>query len=99
MEIMAERIRSTPETIARTEVIGAANGGTLEAWRQSGVVQRKTWLAALDARTRDSHVEAHGQTVALEADFVVGGHLGPAPGQIGEPDEDINCRCSMTAKV
>lgn len=97
-EVMAERIRSTPETIARTEVVGAANGGTLEAWRQSGeVVESKVWLAALDDRTRESHVEAHGQTVGLDEDFVVGGASGPAPGQMGDPDEDINCRCSMTA--
>lgn len=96
-EVMAERIRSTPETIARTEVVGAANGGTLEAWRQSEVVESKVWLAALDDRTRESHVEAHGQTVGLDEDFVVGGASGPAPGQMGDPDEDINCRCSMTA--
>lgn len=98
-EIMAERIRSTPETIARTEVIGAMNGGTLEAWRQSGVVRQKTWVAALDARTRDSHVQAHGQTVGLDEDFIVGNGRGPAPGQIGLPEEDINCRCTMVAVV
>jgi SPP1 gp7 family putative phage head morphogenesis protein len=98
-EVMAERIRSTPETIARTEVIGAANGGTLEAWRQSDVVEKKVWLAALDDRTRHSHIEAHGQTRDLDEDFEVGAGRGPVPGQIGRPEEDINCRCTITAEV
>lgn len=90
-EVMAGRIRSSAETIARTEVIGASNGGALEAARQSGVVKRKVWLAALDERTRETHVAAHGQTVGLDEDFEVGGGRGPAPGQIGLPEEDINC--------
>ena len=97
--VMGDRIRSSGEAIARTEVIGASNGGTLEAWKQSDVVEDKVWLAALDDRTRDSHVEAHGQTVGLDEDFTVGGGSGPAPGQIGIAEEDINCRCSMTAKL
>ena len=97
--VMGERIRSTPETIARTEALGAANAGTLEGWRQSGVVRQKTWLAALDERTRDSHVEAHGQTVGLDEEFEVGGARGPAPGLMNDPDEDINCRCTMGAVV
>ncbi len=89
--VMGDRIRSTPENIARTEVAGAYSGGTLEAWRQSEVVRGKVWLASLDDRTRDSHRVAHGQTVAMDEDFIVGAGRGPAPGQIGEPEEDINC--------
>jgi HK97 family phage portal protein len=98
-EVMAGRIRSSAETIARTEVIGASNGGALEAARQSGVVKRKTWLAALDERTRETHVEAHGQSVGLDEDFQVGAGSGPAPGQIGLPEEDINCRCTLVWEV
>jgi HK97 family phage portal protein len=97
--VMGERIASTPETIARTEVIGAANGAVLEAWEQSGVVEGKSWLAALDDRTRESHIAAHGQTVPLDEDFQVGVGSGPAPGQIGEAEEDISCRCTITAVV
>lgn len=98
-QVMGDRIESSGETIARTEVIGASNGGTLEAWRQSEVVEEKTWLAALDDRTRDSHQDAHGQTVKLDDDFKVGNGRGPAPGQIGLAEEDINCRCTMTAVI
>ncbi len=95
--VMADRIASSKETIARTEVNGALNGGTLLAWRQSGVVSKKEWIAALDDRTRETHIAAHGQQVDLDADFEVGVGAGPAPGQIGLPEEDINCRCSMVA--
>jgi len=53
--------------------------------------------AALDFRTREMHVAAHGQVVALDADFEVGGGSGPALGQIGLAAEDMQCRCSMLA--
>lgn len=103
VEVMDDRIRSTPETIARTEAVGAYNGGTLVAWEQSGVVARKGWLAALDDRTRDSHIEAHkvyqAEPILLSDDFHVGDGWGPAPGQIGIAKEDINCRCTMIPEL
>jgi len=89
------------ERIARTEINRAANGGTLAGWRQSGVVRGKAWLAALDARTRDSHLQAHdtyqSYPIPVEQNFRVGGGAGPAPGQIGIAGEDINCRCTIVA--
>ena len=89
--------------IARTEVVGASNGGKLEAWKQSDVVDSKTWLSALevDGRTRDSHMLLHGQTVPLDGYFEseYSGARGPAPGQMGEASEDCNCRCTMTAGI
>ena len=94
-EMLAKSSRAF--TIARTEVLGASNGGALIAWEQSEVVESKTWVAALDQATRESHVVAHGQTVPLRADFVLDGGAGPAPGQIGNAGEDINCRCTMIA--
>lgn len=95
--IMGDRIHSAQETIARTETSRAANAGTMESWKQSGVVTGKRWLAALDDRTRGSHISAHGQVVALDDNFRVGAGSGPTPGQIGRASEDINCRCSMEA--
>lgn len=99
-QVMGDRIASSSEVIARTETIGALNGGALEAARASGVVDRKQWLAALDGRQRDSHDDAHqryqAEGIPLDADFEVGGGAGPAPGQIGLPEEDIQCRCTLT---
>lgn len=93
--VMGDRIRSSATTIARTETNGATNGGAIIAAQDSGVVQGKTWVAALDERTRDTHLEAHDQTVALDQDFTVGAGVGPSPGQIGIAEEDINCRCFL----
>lgn len=83
------------EAIARTETVGASNAGALEAARQSGVVQSKSWMAALDTRTRRSHVAAHGQTVPLEEDFRVGAYHGAAPHQLPAAKEVVNCRCTV----
>lgn len=96
-DVMGDRIRSSAQVIARTEVTRATNFGTIEGWRQSGVVSKKRWLAALDSRTRATHVEAHGQTVGLDDDFEVGGCTGPGPGNLDCAREVANCRCALTA--
>jgi len=97
--VMGDRINSSAEIIARTEVGGAMNGGKRMAWKQSGVVTGKRWLAELDDRVRDSHADAHGQVVGIDEDFEVGDASGPGPGEMGTPEEDINCRCTMTGVI
>lgn len=88
------------EMIARTEVIGAYNGGLEEGFRQSGNVTSKVWLSALDDRTRETHLAMHNQLAAIGEDFESpDGGRAPAPGQFGIAEEDINCRCSMEAIV
>ena len=77
--------------------MGASNGGTIESYKQSGVVRGKQWLATLDNRVRESHADAHGDIVGLDEDFEVGEGSGPAPGQMGVAGEDINCRCTVMA--
>lgn len=89
------------EAIARTEVIGASNAGQLIAAQQTGQVESKTWLAALDSRTRIDHRNAHGQTVALDQPFILedeagNTYTGPAPHQFSSAKEVVNCRCTMT---
>lgn len=95
--VMGDRIKSSSQLIARTEVNRAVNFGTAQGWKQSGVVTKKRWLAALDDRTRATHAEAHGQVVDIDDDFSVGGCTGPAPGNLDCVREVANCRCSMTA--
>lgn len=85
------------ERIARTEVIGSSNQGALESYTQAGV-EKKGWIAALDERTRDTHVKAHNRYqdgIKIDKDFQVGAGSGPAPGQIDAAEETINCRCSL----
>lgn len=91
--------RSRATTIARTEMVSASNQGLLEAAAQSGIVQGKRWLAALDERVRDTHADAHGryqsQPISLFEEFEVGGDRMLAPGQGSLAEENINCRCTM----
>ena len=98
-EIMGDRIKSSGEAIARTEVISSSNAARIEGWKQSGTVDKKEWVAALDERTRASHVSAHGQTVALDADFTVGGATGPGPGNMSSAGESVNCRCVVVPVI
>lgn len=93
--VMGDRIASSAETIARTEALGAFNGGGLETARATGLALQKTWVSALDSRVRSDHEEAHGQAVGIDDDFEVGGATGPGPGLMGDPEQDINCRCTM----
>lgn len=90
---VADRTRAT--TIARTETASSANKATIEAYRQSGLVEKKEWLTAPDERVRDSHVATNGQQVALNKIFTLGsGVRTEAPGQSGVAEEDVNCRCT-----
>lgn len=94
--VMGDRIRSSAETIARTETNIAYSEATLESYRQTGLVKGKRWLSALDERVRETHVEAHDQIVALDDPFIVGGAEADGPGLTGVAEEDINCRCTIT---
>lgn len=86
-------------TIARTEVVGASNGTAHDvaaAVIVAGGRLSKTWIATDDERTRDTHAEADGQTVAYDEPFTVGDAMLMYPGDPdGPPEEIINCRCSQ----
>jgi len=81
-------------TIARTETGGAYNFGTLEAWKQSGVVAKKQWFSARDEKVRDSHKALDGQIVPIDSLFS-NGLMYPLDQTAGKPEEVINCRCDM----
>lgn len=89
---VAEGSRSV--TIARTEVARASNFGTLEGYRQVDV-EEKEWLATMDSAVRDTHEEANGQIVGIDEEFEVGDATCQFPGDTGDPEEDINCRCGV----
>ena len=87
-----ENTKARAETISRTETIAASNRGAQDRYQKEGV-QKKEWFSAPDARP--THLEANGQIVAINDNFRVGAGSGPGPGQIGLPEEDINCRCTI----
>lgn len=101
---LADRIRDVfaqargvrARVIARTEVIGAANNASLLAAKDSGVVEGKVWLTAIDHRTRGDHIAADGQAVPVDGAFQVGGESLEYPGDVlGSAANTVNCRCSL----
>jgi GNAT superfamily N-acetyltransferase len=92
---------SRARRIARTETTGFLNAGQRGARREleaDGLVKGSEWLAILDRDTRDSHADAHGQQIAVNERFIVGGEECDHP---GDPDlsaeERCNCRCTSVA--
>lgn len=80
---------------ARTAVTGLDGILTSSALRDQGFT-RKRWVTRHDAKVRETHVEAEGQTVPLEEAFIVGGYPLMYPGERGAPPAlIINCRCTM----
>lgn len=102
---LANRIKNMPEfgmkratVVARTEVISSSNAGTLEGYRESGVVIGKEWDAHEDERTRKHHLEADGQRVKLDDPFVVDDDLLEYPGDNShdaKASNVIQCRCTL----
>ena len=98
------------EVIARTESLQSLNAGADEAIRQvvdSGAVRReqvmKVWVAATDARTRDTHLAMNGQAVPLDQPFESpsGARL-MYPGDVSlgaPPEEIISCRCTTAMRI
>lgn len=86
-------------TIARTESIGALNGGRFDAWsalsEELDEPLEQIWLSTDDRRTRPTHDTADGQRVPLGSAFLVGGASLRFPGDpLGPPQECVNCRCT-----
>jgi len=73
--------------IARTETITASNSGSYQAFKQSGVVEKKEWLVTVVdwPNVRDAHKALHKETVDLDKPFSNG---------LMFPSEP-NCRCTI----
>jgi hypothetical protein len=105
-EEVSKRIRSLTESqgarmrlIVRTEVHRLRNQimfSLAKLVSKSGIKLKKTWIARMDNRTRQAHIKLNGTTKPIKQDFTstAGGH-GPAPGLMGNPSDDINCRCRL----
>lgn len=102
---LSNRIKDMPEfnmkratVVSRTEIISSSNAGTLQGYKESGVVIGKEWSSTKDERTRDHHKEAEGQRVKLDDSFVVDGDLLDYPGDNSynpKASNVIQCRCSL----
>jgi SPP1 gp7 family putative phage head morphogenesis protein len=105
---LAQRVRDAAgvaapraTTIARTEVIGASNAGSIEGMRTLAASfgiedMKKTWIATRDNRTRPTHLAVNGKEVGLDETFTVGGWPADRPHDPLLPaDETVNCRCTL----
>jgi SPP1 gp7 family putative phage head morphogenesis protein len=73
------------ETIARTEIAGAMNAGSLDQMRHIGAAGlTQEWIAVMDARTRPEHAAMNGLKIGINEAF-----------RIGEPGDEVNCRCTL----
>lgn len=117
---LADRIRTLfdqtyakrAETVARTEVVSAYNGSTVQVVNESDQTAGLEWLATRDRRTRKSHAAMDGKVIGkgefFELDGAVMAYPGDpnltaqpdATGQIPNPASFIvNCRCTIVPIV
>jgi hypothetical protein len=102
---LAARVRWTADvtepcglTIARSEVIPAANAASVEQLQLAFTDDEcsKEWLSTADERTRKAHRKADGQRVGIHQAFDVDDEPLPYPGwPLGSPENTIQCRCSL----
>jgi SPP1 gp7 family putative phage head morphogenesis protein len=95
-EVLGDLETWRAERIARTETTAALNLGYEESLRAVGV-KRKMWVTAHDERVRESHQQMEGEIVDLDDYFVLpsGTRLRFPCDPEGQPDEVINCRCTI----
>ena len=90
------------ERIIRTETHRVQVQGRLDGFEHAqnmGIEFDMQWVAALDGRTRDSHRDMDGQ-ISVDGIFTFpSGGTTTGPGFSGIPEEDINCRCAVIAKL
>jgi len=100
--------RSRANTIARTEVHGAANSGSVEAAKRTNLPMMKEWISTEDSRVRRfaegseyDHDAMNGVQVEMDEPFVMTSRKGRKdvimqPGDPkGAPGNIINCRCAV----
>lgn len=63
------------------------------------VYATKTWDATLDDKTRTTHRQLNGRTVAWDEYFWTVNGAALYPGGFGIPEEDINCRCVLQCNI
>ncbi|SFJ83094.1 phage putative head morphogenesis protein, SPP1 gp7 family [Thermoflavimicrobium dichotomicum] len=103
-EKIAQRIKNVLEqdvrkarVIARTEGHRIRNTGKFDSAKRAaelGLEMVKVWDATLDHRTRPAHRKLDGKKVGVNENFISpAGGIGPGPGMMNHPKDDIQCRC------
>jgi HK97 family phage portal protein len=100
------------ETVARTEVISAYNGSTVQIIGESDQTMGLEWIATRDKRVRKTHLAMDGKTIGKGEYFELDGAIMSYPGDpnltatvdstgsIPNPASFIvNCRCTVAPIV
>ncbi|MGW2379297.1 phage portal protein [Streptomyces sp. NPDC001658] len=80
--------------IARTETVGGYNAASFLAALDAGAT-KKTWLATADQRTRETHRQENGRSVAMNKRFTLTKSRWPADPS-APAAQSIQCRCALT---
>lgn len=100
---VTEMNRASAIRNARTTVTSAENKGRMDSYhmaQENGVRMVKVWMATVDERTREEHIELDGQERDIDEPFEnsLGEIMYP-----GDPDADpanvYNCRCTLITRV
>ena len=105
---MAKRIsttlgaRNSKDAIryARTAMTGAQAAGRVDSYKRAqdlGIQLEQEWMATVDGKTRDSHIDLDGERVPVGEKF---SNKCRFPGDPeGAPSEVYNCRCRIVAAI
>jgi hypothetical protein len=84
------------EAISRTEVNGAMNTAMLSEAQQISPELNKVWSCTMSINSRQSHMDADGQSVPQGEPFNIDGEDMEEPGDdSASPENVINCECTM----
>ena len=90
--------------IARTETGASVNMGQMATYEATGI-ERKEWIATLDNRTRESHLQIDGTVLPMSETFEVMNIDGGVDNMLYPSDPNgsagnvCNCRCTLSPVV
>lgn len=88
---------------ARTMTTAAESAGRMDRYHEAqemGIEMQKTWLATLDSRTRDAHIELDQATIGVDEDFENSIGKIRYPGDpLADPENVYNCRCTLISTI
>ena len=90
--------------IARTETGASVNLGQMATYEATGIEQ-KEWIATLDDRTRESHLQMDGKIMPMNETFEVQNTEGGVDNMLYPSDPNgsagnvVNCRCSLAPVI
>ena len=86
------------QRVAETDATRVYNAGVVDGGKNSGVSGvMKQWVTMEDEKVRDTHEYLADMIVPIDSDFYTyDGDHARAPGLFTLPENNINCRCTLT---